>query len=253
MRNTKKIKMDKLIFVCYQHGFGGENLSYRISNHALCNKLLVKIKKGRTIIKNDLFNKIFLGFNNNFQYNFRDKEKLCKKVVKDFKNKIDEIKKYTIVPSHIDANMLRRVFYNSYFITIQPPKTDEQHRQYLKHLYNDVWLYKTSNLAEYVGEIYCKIEIFKNKKTEIEIKKLTKEILSKYKNKLSFGQIHCVINDLEPTNQNVKRLFSSMYNKENVGYNVEYNVLNFDKNYNVSFEHARSIDINKFFKYFKII
>ena len=154
MKSLKKINMDKLIFVCYQHGFGGENLSHRISNHALCDNLLVKIEKGRTIIKNDVFNKIFLGFNNNFQYSFQNQEKLCKKVMKNFKNKIDKIKKYNIVPSHIDAGTLRKVFTNSYFITIESPKTKEQHRCYCQHLYNNFWLYKTTNLAEYIGEIY---------------------------------------------------------------------------------------------------
>ena len=119
MKSLKKINMDKLIFVCYQHGFGGENLSHRISNHALCDNLLVKIEKGRTIIKNDVFNKIFLGFNNNFQYSFQNQEKLCKKVMKNFKNKIDKIKKYNIVPSHIDAGTLRKVFTNSYIIFFQ--------------------------------------------------------------------------------------------------------------------------------------
>ena len=65
MKSLKKINMDKLIFVCYQHGFGGENLSHRISNHALCDNLLVKIEKGRTIIKNDVFNNNFIMINLN--------------------------------------------------------------------------------------------------------------------------------------------------------------------------------------------
>ena len=250
MKNLKKIKMNKLIFVCYQHGFGGENLSYRISNHALCDKLLVKIEKGRTVIKNDIFNKVFLGFNNNFQYNLLDKEKLCKKIIKDFKNKIDKIKKYTVVPSHVDANTLRNVFTNSYFITIDPPKTKEQHKLYLQHLYDDYWLYKTTDLAEYVGEIYCKIEVFKNEKTKKEIKNLTKKILSRYKNTLSFGQIQCVVNGIDPTTENMKKLFFSLYNKEKFEYS---NILDSDKNYIVDFKSSRIIDINKFFSHFKII
>jgi hypothetical protein len=90
--------MDKLIFVCYQHGFGGENLSHRISQHPLCDRLLVKTEKGRTVIKNDIFNKVFLGFNNNFQYNFQDKEKLCIKIIKDFKNKIDKVNNKIVTP-----------------------------------------------------------------------------------------------------------------------------------------------------------
>ncbi len=252
MKNLRKIKMDKLIFVCYQHGFGGENLSHRISKHALCDKLLVKIEKGRTIIKNDLFNKIFLGFNNNFQYSFfQNKEKLCKKVMKDFKQKIDKIKKYNIVPSHIDAGALRKVFTDSYFITIEPPKTKEQHRCCRRHLYNNFWLYKTTDLAEYIGEIYSKIEAFKTKKTEKEIKKLTKEILSKYKNKLSFGQIQCVINDLEPTIKNMKKLFFSLYGKKKFSYykkfKKQFNILN------ISYKDVKNYDIENIFQYFKII
>jgi len=250
MSNTKKIKMNKLVFVCYQHGFGGENLSYRISNHALCNKLLVKVEKGRTIIKNDIFNKVFLGFNNNFQYNFQDKEKLCKKIIKDFKNKLDKIKKYTVVPSHVDANTLRKVFTNSYFITIDPPKTKEQHKLYLQHLYDDFWLYKTIDLAEYIGEIYSKIELFKSKKTKNEIKRLTKEILFKYKNTLSFGQIQCVINEMEPTVKNMKKLFFSLYNKKKFKF---YNKFKNRSNIlNISYDSVKNYNIENIFQYFKI-
>jgi hypothetical protein len=251
MKNIKKTEMDKLIFVCYRHGFGGENLSYRISNHALCDKLLVKTAKGRTVIKNDLFNKIFLGFNNNFQYNFQDKEKLCKKVIKDFKNKIDNIKKYNVVPSHIDAVILKKYFFNSYFIIINPPETEEQQQKYLQHLYDDFWLYKTTNLKEYIGEIYSKIEIFKKEKTKNEIKKITKEILSKYKNTLSFGQIQCVINDLEPSIKNMKTLFFSLYgNKEFNGYiklKNNFNILN------IPYKDVRNFSIENIFQHFKII
>lgn len=237
--------MDKLIFVCYQHGFGGENLSYRISQHRLCDKLLVKIEKGRTIILNDVFNKIFLGFNDNFQYRFQDKEKLCKKIIKNFKNKIDKIKKYNIVPSHINADTLKKFFIDSYFITIEPPRTEEQYQQYLRHLYDDVWHYKTTNLEEYVGEIYCEIEIFKNKKTKKEIKNLTKQILSKYKNTLSFGQIKCVVNGLEPSAENMEKLFSSRYNKKNFEY---HNITNNNQNISLSFESARTVAIDTLLK-----
>jgi hypothetical protein len=242
--------MDKLIFVCYQHGFGGENLSHRISQHPLCDRLLVKIEKGRTVIKNDIFNKVFLGFNNNFQYNFQDKEKLCIKIIKDFKNKIDKVNKFTVVPSHVDAKILRKFFTNSYFVTIKPPNTKEQQQQYLQHLYNNYWLYKTTDITEYVGEIYCKIEMFNDDKTKKEIKKITKEILSKYRNKLSFGQIQCVLNGLEPSTKNMKKLFSSLHNKENFRRN---DIQIDNKNYVVSFDSARTIDINKFFTHFKMI
>ena len=243
--------MDKLIFVCYQHGFGGENLSHRISQHTLCDRLLVKKEKGRTVIKNDIFNKVFLGFNNNFQYNFQDKEKLCIKIIKDFKNKIDKVNKFTIVPSHIDADILRKVFYNSYFITIEPPRTEEQYQQYLQHLYNNFWLYRTTDMAEYVGEIYSKIEIFKDEKTENEIKKLTKDILSKYKNTLSFGQIQCVVNGLEPSIKNMKKLFFSLHGKKKFNY---YNRFKNKSNIlNISYKDVKNCKIENIFQYFKII
>jgi hypothetical protein len=243
--------MDKLIFVCYQHGFGGENLSHRISQHTLCDELLVKIEKGRTIIKNDIFNKIFLGFNNNFQYSFQDKEKLCKKVIKNFKNKIEKIKKYSVIPSHIDADTLKKFFINSYFIIIESPRTEEQYQQYLHHLYDDFWLYKTTNLTEYIGEIYSKIELFKSKKTEKEIKNLTKKILSKYKNSLSFGQIQCVINDIEPNVENMKKLFSSLYNKKRFKF---YNKFKNKSNIlNISYESVKNYNVENIFQYFKII
>lgn len=243
--------MDKLIFICYQHGFGGENLSHRISQHEVCDKLLVKIQNGRTIIKNDIFNKLFLGFNNNFQYSFQDKEKLCKKIIKDFKNKINKIKKYNIVPSHINANVLKKVFTNSYFVTIMPPTTEEQYKKYLEHLYNDFWLYKTNNLTEYVGEIYAKIELSKNKKNENQIKKLTKEILFKYKTNLSFGQIRCVINEIEPSIANMKKLFFLLYGQKKFKF---YNKFKNKSNIlNISYQSVKNYNIENILKYFKII
>lgn len=242
--------MDKLIFVCYQHGFGGENLSYRISQHPLCDKLLIKIKKGRTIIKNDIFNKIFLGFNDNFQYSFQDKERLCQSILKDYETKINGMEKYTIVPSHVDASILQRYFINSFFVIIQPPETTAQYKQYLHHLYNDFWLYKTTDVAEYIGEIYSKIELFKSKKTENEIKKLTKEILSKYKNTLSFGQIQCVINEMEPSVESMKKLFSSLYSKKRFKFPNKFK--NKSNILHMSYESVKNYDIEDIFQHLKI-
>lgn len=243
--------MNKLIFVCYEHGFGGEHLSYKISQHELCNKLLVDIKKGRTVIKNDIFNKVFLGFNNNFKYEFQKKEKLCKKIVNDFKNKINKIKKYNIVPSHIDANILKKFFASSFFIIIQPPKTKEQHQQYIKHLYDCFWSYKTKNIKEYIGEIYSKIEMFHKKKTTDEIKKLTNKILSQYKNSLSFGQIQCVVNKIEPTIENMEKLFFSLYSKKK--FKNYKQIKNQSNILNISYESVRTYNIENIFQYFKII
>lgn len=251
MQSLKTIVMNKLIFVCYQHGFGGENLSYRISNHALCNKLLVKIKKGRTIIKNDIFNKIFLGFNNNFQYNFQNKEKLCQSILKDYGAKINGMKKYNIIASHLDAGILQKHFINSFFVVIEPPETDAQYQTYLKRLYDRFWLYKTQDIKEYIGEIYSKIETFHKNKTAKEIKKLTNTILSKYKNNLSFGQIQCVVNNIEPTEKNMKQFFYSIYNNKN--FNNFAKIKDQSSVLYIPYNSVKNYVIGDIFKYFKIV
>jgi hypothetical protein len=243
--------MDKLIFVCYQHGFGGENLSYRISQNILCKKLAAKNKKGRTIIKNDIFNKVLLGFNDNFKYNFNDKEELCQKVLKNFKNKINKIKKYNVVPSHIDVTILQKYFINSFFVTIEPPKTYAQYKKYRKHLYDSFWLYKTEDIKEYVGEIYSKIETYYKQKTPQEIKIFTHKILLDYKNKLSFGQIQCVINNIEPTTKNMKIFFNSIYCKNNF-YNFT-KIKNQSNVLSIPYKSVKDCEIEYILKYFKII
>ena len=251
MQSLRKINMEKLIFVCYQHGFGGENLSYRISQHKSCDKILVKLHKGRTIIINDVFNKIFLGFNNNFQYNFQDKERLCQRVIKEYETKINSMKKYNIVPSHIDASILQKNFINSFFVIIEPPETDAQYQKYLKHLYDSFWLYKTQDVKEYIGEIYSKIETFHKHKTAKEVKKLTNTILLKYKNKLSFGQIQCVVNNIEPTIKKMKEFFCSVYN--NKDFNNFAKIKDQSNVLYIPYNSVKDYVIGDIFKYFKIV
>jgi hypothetical protein len=55
---------------------------------------------------------------------------------------------------------------------------------------------------------------------------------------------------MEPSAENMKKLFSSLYNKKKFEY---HNITNNDKDYNVSFELASTIEINKFFTHFQII
>ena len=53
--------MPNTLFVCYRHGCRGENMAHRISQHPLFRTLVADKVNGRTIIRNDFFDKKFIA------------------------------------------------------------------------------------------------------------------------------------------------------------------------------------------------
>jgi len=233
MKNLKKIKMVKLIFVCYQHGFGGENLSYRLSLDDRCNQLKIKklLKLNRTVILDELFEKNFL------KYSY-DKKKI-NKIYKDLKK--NKSKKYYIVPTHFNYTFLKKKFKNSLFITIAPPIDTCGKKKVFDHIYKNVWQYSTSDVREFVGELLNIIDFY-NLQSNNKKNKLVIEILKKYKTKLTFGGIRCVLNKLLPTIDNQKYLFEN-YKKK---YKFKKLLTEIKKNtFVVSYEKINNICIKK--------
>jgi hypothetical protein len=244
--------MDKLIFVCYRHGFGGENLSYRISQHPCCEPLEVSYDQGRTVIKEEFFDKIFLGFNKNFKYGFfSNHENICKNVYTEYFKKINKQKKFNVIPSHLSYTELIKTFKNSFYVIITPPKKSLR-KKYLNHIYKNFWQYKANSVIETVGQIYCRIEFLYEKDATVDIlKKKTAEILKKYKNRLNFGEIYCVLSNMEPTEANCKKLFlqqckRGVFRYKKIKINTQPNILY------IPYESVKTYDIKKIFQFFNI-
>ena len=106
---------DRLVFVCYYPGAGGEKLSTQISQLEVCTTLLsYYTEQSRTVITNDLFAKTFLIPVGPFEH-LIDK-------VKALQIDWDRLTCWQVVPSHWDVECLESFFPDSKFIRIISPK-----------------------------------------------------------------------------------------------------------------------------------
>ena len=103
--------MPKFIFVCFQHGAGGEALSVEISKLKKCNTLNYT-KHGPRTWSYDYFDRLFLKYP---AKNWKDNIKLDKKA-----NKF-----YYVIPSHYTPDSIKEVFPNDIFVVITSPQTTE--------------------------------------------------------------------------------------------------------------------------------
>ena len=179
--------MTKALFVCYQHGCRGEGLSYKLSQHSFFNTLKADIVNGRTILKNEFFEKKLL------HSWYVDLSTLALPVTDD----------NIVVPSHYFYNTLKNYFPNEYYVSIDAPTDLEKFRQ---DLYDRFFEYKTSDLLELVGECENRIREYNQHVSTDEIKKFTAKII-KMKN-VTFGSIRCMANNMDPTEENKKMLLN---------------------------------------------
>lgn len=177
--------MDKFIFVCYDHGCGGENLSVQISKRPYCNTLEHTTQDSRTW-SNDVFNKLLLKTTsmNSWQ---------------DQIPKVPESKKFNVIPSHFRSNELKSVFKNSIFVVINFPTSSDALLHLQNRIYEKVWLSSHTNLKQKIG--FCEEEGY-NVNTQEKLKQIN--------NSLNNAHIHCIMNDLEFTEENVKHLFKKI-------------------------------------------
>lgn len=242
-------QLDKILFVCYFHGCGGEGLSYRISQHKNFRTLDARLEYGRTVIKNDLFDRKFLQ--NDLWYSFKtqkDADKSLGLICKEYEDSINNITQLEVVPSHFKHNELIRAFPKNRYVVIQSPKT---HEDFLEKLYDRVWCYKTNNFLEMTGAISSSIWTFKKSKDKKVTDHYTKLILSNYKN-LNFGQINAVVNDLAPTEENIRKLFSKYSEKLRERLKTQEQVLTGKNLYVLPYERVKNADVQQILKYFNI-
>ncbi len=178
----KPILIPKFIFVCFQHGAGGEALSVEISKLKKCNTLDYT-KHGPRTWSYDYFDRLFLKYP---AKNWKDNIKLDK-TSNEF---------YYVVPSHYTPSTIKEVFPNDIFVVITAPKTTEGMNNLKKRIFDHVWLTKHNTLQEKIG-FY--IEEAGKKPSRDHLKKLNQDLLN--------GEIYCIIRGVKPTLTNMKKLF----------------------------------------------
>lgn len=178
--------MNKFIFVCYEHGTGGESLSVEISRLPFCETLPHEKHSGR-VWTFDCFNKLFLK-----NYN------------KDWMQMASQVKpaqKVRVVPSHYTPETLRKLFPNELFVIINSPVTQSGMTKLLKRIYKQVWLTKHNRLDQKIGYF---IQNCGRKPNKEQIKRMAKPITN--------GGIQCLINEKEVNKHSIKDLFKKWAN-----------------------------------------
>jgi len=184
--------MDKFIFVCYDHGCGGENLSVQISKRDYCNPLECANQAGRTWSE-DIFNKLLLKntTKNSWQ--------------KQIPN-IPVSDKYYVIPSHREPSELKLVFKDSIFVVVNFPTSVDSILHLHNRVYEKVWLSSHSNIKQKIG--FCEQVGYT----------VGGEKLKQINNSLNNAHIHCILNDIDYTDANVELLFAKTRRYKGMNY-----------------------------------
>ena len=179
--------MTKILFVCYHHGCRGERLSVNISQHKDFRTLDAIRIGGRTVIKNDYFDKQFL---------------------KSWTPKFDKLKNLSgsniVVPSHFFYDTLIEHYPDALYVSISLPKDLTMYRQ---SLYDRFFQYKTQNIAELAGECENRIREYRPSVTKDEIRDFTVEVMKK--KSITFGEIRCLAKGIPASKENQMTLLQN--------------------------------------------
>lgn len=174
--------MSKIIFICYEHGTGGEGLSVAISRLPFCVDLRYENQGDRTWTY-DYFNKLFLK---NFD--------------PEWKNKLPTLPReanYIVVPSHYRPEVLKEVFPTALYVVINSPYTKLSKYHLINRIFKQVWSTSHNTLEQRIG--YFIQNAGGTKPDRQQLKELDKNI--------SNGEIQCLINRVDPNPTNIKMLF----------------------------------------------
>ena len=179
--------MTKILFVCYHHGCRGERLSVNISQHKDFRTLDAIRIGGRTVIKNDYFEKQFL---------------------KSWTPKFDKLKNLSgsniVVPSHFFYDTLIEHYPDDLYVSISLPKDLTMYRQ---SLYDRFFQYKTQDIAELAGECENRIREYRPSVTKDEIRDFTVEVMKK--KSITFGEIRCLAKGIPASKENQMTLLQN--------------------------------------------
>jgi len=221
--------MSNILFVCYVHGCRGEFLSHKIAQQDIFKSLEAKVVANRTIITNDFFNKDFL--------------KLKYPIIKRFPNE------NIVVPSHYFYDELIRDFPNAVFVAIDHPTDIDAFDAFNAFLYQRFWNYSTKDKLELIGEVkekYYMYNKFTNKEKDNKLEKIIYNVL-KIKN-ITFGDIVCIVQDIKPTEENIKKLFIKICNRRKL---KKLSALTRAKSLVIPYEEVKNFSINTIVDYFK--
>ena len=216
--------MSNILFVCYRQGHRGEFLSHKISQHSIFRSLEAKVVGNRTVILNEFFNKDFL------------KTKYPKILNRSIKENI-------VVPSHYFYEDLFLDFPNAVYIAIDIAKDLDSFNQFL---YKRFWEYSTKNQLELIGEVVDKFHhynISTNEEKDNELEKIIHDVL-RIKN-ITFGDIACMVQQIEPTEENKRKLFK----KRKIMGNLS--PLSKEKSLVIPYEEVETFPIDTIVDYFK--
>jgi len=197
--------VSRFIFVCYQHGYGGESLAVEISKLEICNPLEHEKQEKRTWTQ-DHFNKLFLK-----PYNPEWKHKVHPTV---------DNKKYYVVPSHYRPETLRELFPMALYVVINSPTTKEGLQSLNNRIYKNVWLTKHKRLDQKIGYFILNAGHSPDRR---QLKELAKDITN--------GEIQCVIHRVMKNRNNIKSIFKKsrkhntpdfLYQKEDKLITISY-------------------------------
>ena len=209
--------MNKFIFVSYQQGLGGENLSVRISQTEMCETLTCrKTPEGRTIIQNDFFGKFFIDCPIIIDGKIFHGEKNINKVKNFFfqKKKINAQHKTLVVPCHFNMESMIDEFPHEKFVIIDAPRTQKEQQKILDDTYKKVWSCVLKTPAEILGETMCIMQ-------KINPVPDVKDVLRNMKRKeITVGELWCYLKRTEPTEENQKQLFLQLKPHENLQKNT---------------------------------
>ena len=179
--------MTKILFVCYHHGCRGERLSVNISQHKDFRTLDAIRIGGRTVIKNDYFDKQFL---------------------KSWTPKFDKLKNLSgsniVLPSHFCYDTLIEHYPDALYVSISLPKDLTMYRQ---SLYDRFFQYKTQDIAELAGECENRIREYRPSATKDEIRHFTVEVMKK--KSITFGEIRCLAKGIPASKENQMTLLQN--------------------------------------------
>ena len=172
------------LFVCYHHGCRGEGLAYKISQHPFFQTLEANIVNNRTVIKNDYCGK-----------------KLLNSWAPDWSSITLPEDVNVVIPSHSYYDQLKEHFPKANFVSIDLPKDTVSFRQ---KLYDRFYEYQTNNLLELAGECENRLREVRPQCSDRDVIDFTAKML-KIKD-ITFGDIRCHAEDLEPTDENKRML-----------------------------------------------
>ena len=202
---------DKFIFVCYNHGCGGEQLAVKISVLPQCNDLQYT-KRGKRTVAHDVFKSGLKSVNR----------------TRDYKPTYTGL--WNVVPTHASPDDLCGDFPDSIFVLVEVPTDPEMQRKLILRTYRYFALSPCLSWQEAMGEYLDRGG---------KLDRIQQSDSRGLKTPIKNIDIHCLVEGIPSTRQNRKRLFLSNYVIEDIKYTHSENIIpiKFCDVYNNTIQH----------------